>query len=187
MERLRHHTEPGDMVADVFGGSGTAIIAAEQWAQGVLMELNALYCDIIATRWEKFTGKKAERIATRRPHDHLATPYSHPTPRSPAALPSAARPQRRAPRRQLGVLAIVHTPLVEYGLPNADLLGRSRSVYLEAATNSRSPTRRLAGKNGVQAEIAMARDLCMPVAIPGADALVDAPTLPAAIDNFIPS
>jgi len=29
-----------------------------------LMELDTLYCDVIVQRWEKFTGRKAERLAT---------------------------------------------------------------------------------------------------------------------------
>ena len=54
----------GENVLDLFGGSGSTLIAAEQTGRkAFLMELDALYCDVIVQRWEKFTGKKAERQA----------------------------------------------------------------------------------------------------------------------------
>ncbi|MEQ9097086.1 MAG: hypothetical protein RIE32_12570 [Phycisphaerales bacterium] len=47
---------------DLFGGSGSTLIAAEQTQRrALLMELAPLYCDVIVKRWERFTGKKAER------------------------------------------------------------------------------------------------------------------------------
>ena len=54
----------GDTVADIFGGSGTTMIAAEQLGRRCfMMELDPHYCDVIIARWEAFTGEKAERIA----------------------------------------------------------------------------------------------------------------------------
>lgn len=54
----------GDTVADIFGGSGTTMIAAEQLGRRcMMMELDPHYCDVIIARWETFTGQKAERIA----------------------------------------------------------------------------------------------------------------------------
>lgn len=54
----------GDIVADIFGGSGTTMIAAEQLGRRcMMMELDPHYCDVIIARWEAFTGQKAERIA----------------------------------------------------------------------------------------------------------------------------
>lgn len=48
-------------VLDLFGGSGSTLIAAErQGKQAFLMELTPHYCDVIVKRWEEFTGKKAE-------------------------------------------------------------------------------------------------------------------------------
>jgi site-specific DNA-methyltransferase (adenine-specific) len=45
------------------GGSGTTLIACEELKRkGYLMELDERYCDAIIARWEKLTGKKAERI-----------------------------------------------------------------------------------------------------------------------------
>jgi DNA modification methylase len=50
-------------VLDLFGGSGSTLIGAEMTGRhALLMELDALYCDVIVQRWEKFTGRKAERL-----------------------------------------------------------------------------------------------------------------------------
>jgi DNA modification methylase len=48
------------VILDVFGGSGSTMIAAEKLGkQARLMELDPKYCDVIVKRWEEFTGKKA--------------------------------------------------------------------------------------------------------------------------------
>jgi DNA modification methylase len=48
------------VILDVFGGSGSTMIAAEKLGkQARLMELDPKYCDVIVKRWEDFTGKKA--------------------------------------------------------------------------------------------------------------------------------
>lgn len=50
----------GGIVLDLFGGSGSTLIAAEQSGRmAYCMELEPKYCDVILTRWEKFTGKAA--------------------------------------------------------------------------------------------------------------------------------
>ena len=60
---LNDATKAGDIALDVFGGSGTTIIACEQLGRCArLMELDPHYCDVIIARWEKMTGKKAEKI-----------------------------------------------------------------------------------------------------------------------------
>ncbi len=47
---------------DLFGGSGSTLIAAEQTGRrAFLMECDPLYVDVIVQRFETFTGKKAER------------------------------------------------------------------------------------------------------------------------------
>lgn len=51
------------IVFDMFGGSGSTMIACEkQGKHARLMELEPKYCDVIVKRWEDFTGKKAELI-----------------------------------------------------------------------------------------------------------------------------
>jgi len=60
---MRYSSRAGEMVLDLFGGRGSTLIAAEQTGRrAFLMELDPLYCDVIVERYEKFTGKKAERI-----------------------------------------------------------------------------------------------------------------------------
>lgn len=47
-------------ILDLFGGSGSALIACEQLDRTCyMMELDPKYCDVIIKRWEKFTGEKA--------------------------------------------------------------------------------------------------------------------------------
>jgi DNA modification methylase len=49
-------------VLDLFGGSGSTLIACEKTGRRAhLMELDALYCDVIVRRWEVFTGTRANR------------------------------------------------------------------------------------------------------------------------------
>ncbi len=53
----------GENCLDLFGGSGSTLIACEQTGRkAFLMEIDPLYCDVIRDRWEQFTGKKAQRI-----------------------------------------------------------------------------------------------------------------------------
>lgn len=50
-------------VLDLFGGSGSTLIGAEQTGRkAFVMELDPKYCNVIVKRWEDFTGKKAELI-----------------------------------------------------------------------------------------------------------------------------
>lgn len=50
-------------VIDLFGGSGSTLIACEKTNRKCfMMELDPYYCDVIIARWEKYTGKKAELI-----------------------------------------------------------------------------------------------------------------------------
>ena len=55
----------GDLVADLFGGSGSTLIACEKTNRTCfMMELDPKYCDVIVARWEKYTGETAEQIIT---------------------------------------------------------------------------------------------------------------------------
>ena len=60
---MQYSSRPGENILDLFGGSGSTLIAAEQTnRRAYLMELDPLYCDVIVQRWEKFTGRKAELV-----------------------------------------------------------------------------------------------------------------------------
>lgn len=57
-------------VVDLFGGSGSTLIACEQLNRTCyMMELDPKYCDVIVKRWENFTGNKAKRINGDRNND----------------------------------------------------------------------------------------------------------------------
>ena len=61
--QIKNSSRKGDKVLDIFGGSGTTMIACEQnGRQAYLMELDPRYVDVIVNRWEEFTGKKAIKI-----------------------------------------------------------------------------------------------------------------------------
>lgn len=58
--QIQNNTKGGDLVLDLFGGSGTTMMACEQNGRNAyLMEFDPRYVDAIIDRWEKFTGKKA--------------------------------------------------------------------------------------------------------------------------------
>jgi site-specific DNA-methyltransferase (adenine-specific) len=58
--QILNNTKGSDIVLDLFGGSGSTMIAAEKIGRkSCLMELDPKYCDVIVKRWEDFTGKKA--------------------------------------------------------------------------------------------------------------------------------
>lgn len=58
---LKHSARPGDVVLDLFGGSGTTLIAAERLGMCArLVEFDPKFVDVIVARWEEYTGRKAE-------------------------------------------------------------------------------------------------------------------------------
>lgn len=58
---IRNSSDYDTNVLDLFGGSGTTLIAAEETGRRCfMMELDPKYCDVIIRRWEKLTGEKAE-------------------------------------------------------------------------------------------------------------------------------
>jgi len=64
---MEYSSRPGENVLDLFGGSGSTLIAAEKTGRRCyLMELDALYCDVICDRFQRFSGKPAvlERTGT---------------------------------------------------------------------------------------------------------------------------
>ena len=57
---MQYSSRAGENVLDLFGGSGSTLIAAEQTGRhAFLMELDCPYCDVIADRFQRFTGKPA--------------------------------------------------------------------------------------------------------------------------------
>ena len=63
-EILKDFTNEGDVILDVFGGSGSTLIACEQLNRKCYMcEIDPHCVDVIIDRWESFTGQKAELIS----------------------------------------------------------------------------------------------------------------------------
>ena len=60
---LENSSKKNEKVLDLFGGSGSTLIACEQLDRTCyMMELDPRYCDVIVKRWETLTGKKAVKI-----------------------------------------------------------------------------------------------------------------------------
>lgn len=63
VDKIRINSNDEGIVVDLFGGSGSTMIACEQLDRKCyMMELSEKYCDVIIKRWENFTGKKAVKI-----------------------------------------------------------------------------------------------------------------------------
>jgi DNA modification methylase len=57
---FEHWGKQHDVVVDLYGGSGTTLIACEKTNRHCrMMELDPAYCDVIVKRWEDFTGNTA--------------------------------------------------------------------------------------------------------------------------------
>lgn len=62
---INNSSKGGDSVIDLFGGSGSTIIACEKTGREArLMEIDQKYVDVIVRRWQEFTGKQATHAAT---------------------------------------------------------------------------------------------------------------------------
>ena len=58
---IRHASKKEDLIVDLFGGSGSTLIACEKLNRKCyMMELSESYCDVIIKRYEQYSGKKAQ-------------------------------------------------------------------------------------------------------------------------------
>ena len=65
VEAIDKTTKAGELVLDLFGGSGSTLIACEKTNRDCrMMELDPKYCDVIIKRWQDFTGQDATLEAT---------------------------------------------------------------------------------------------------------------------------
>ena len=54
---IENSSQPGDLVLDMFGGSGSTLIACERTGRiNATIEIDLVYCDVIVARWAHFTG-----------------------------------------------------------------------------------------------------------------------------------
>lgn len=71
-EAIDKTTKSGAIVLDLFGGSGSTLLACEKINRHArLMELDEKYVDVIITRWQNFTGKKATHIESGKTYEEL--------------------------------------------------------------------------------------------------------------------
>ena len=67
-ELIGNSSDPGETVLDLFGGSGSTLIASERTGRRCFaMELEPKWCDVIVRRWERESGLKASRLAGKQP------------------------------------------------------------------------------------------------------------------------
>lgn len=60
---IKNSSRQNEIILDIFGGSGSTLIACEQLNRTCyMMELDPKYIDVIIERWETFTGEKAEKL-----------------------------------------------------------------------------------------------------------------------------
>lgn len=60
---IKNSSRINDLVLDLFGGSGSTLIASEQLERRCnMMEMTPIYCDVIIKRWEEYTGQEAELL-----------------------------------------------------------------------------------------------------------------------------
>ena len=70
---LTYSSRAGEVVLDLFGGSGSTLIAAQKLGRRArLMEIDPAYADVIIRRWQEFTGKKAALEGDRRGFEEIA-------------------------------------------------------------------------------------------------------------------
>ena len=84
-DAIRDCSRRGEIVLDIFGGSGSTLIAAETCGREArLLEYDPIYCDTIINRWETYTGKRATLSDDGRPFEIVTA----------ERLQSSQRPQR---------------------------------------------------------------------------------------------
>ena len=93
-DAIRDCTRRGEIVLDTFGGSGSALIAAETCGrQARLIEYDPAYCDTIINRWETYTGKRAVHSEHGRSFELIANER---VPSAPASRPRTTKRRRIA-------------------------------------------------------------------------------------------
>jgi hypothetical protein len=104
----------GEIVLDLFGGSGSTLIAAQKTGrQARLAELDPVYCDRILARWEAYANDEAELIERATPHEGSLPDEAAPTPKPsrrkrskrPAATTEDGVPGHSGAPRQDGLAA----------------------------------------------------------------------------------
>jgi DNA modification methylase len=70
---LVNSSRAGDLIVDLFGGSGSTLIACERLGRkSRLMEIDPLYADVVVRRWQAYTGQEATLASDGRSFDRVA-------------------------------------------------------------------------------------------------------------------
>ena len=65
-KQIKNSTKQGEIVLELFGGSGSTLLACEELGRVCYAnELSPVYCDVIIKRWEQLTGQQAELVKGR--------------------------------------------------------------------------------------------------------------------------
>jgi DNA modification methylase len=95
-DAIRDCSRRGEIVLDLFGGSGTTLIAAETCGrQARLLEYDPIYCDTTLRRWETYTGKQATLDGDGRVFEDVAA-----APRPVRTDPDSSTGTGKDPRRR---------------------------------------------------------------------------------------
>ncbi len=90
---MQYSSRKGEHVLDLFGGSGSTLMAAEQMGRkAFLVELDPLYCDVIVQRWQNATGRKATLEGDGRTWDEVRAERETANPVTANADESATEP-----------------------------------------------------------------------------------------------
>ena len=90
-------SQQGDLVVDLFGGSGSTLIACERRGRkSRLMEIDPLYTDVIVRRWQAYTGRPAILGGDGRSFDEVAEQRRQHKPPSRKQRLRSSRPQKQA-------------------------------------------------------------------------------------------
>ena len=92
---LANSSKAGDIVVDLFGGSGSTLIACERRNRNArLMEIDPCYADVVVQRWQEYTGKKATLEGDDRTFDAVAEQRLGPKAERPAAADAGRAEQQ---------------------------------------------------------------------------------------------
>ena len=70
--QITNNTKGADIVLDLFGGSGSTLIAAEKMGVTHVAELDPKYVDVIVRRWQDFTGHEAVHLESGRTFNEMS-------------------------------------------------------------------------------------------------------------------
>jgi DNA modification methylase len=90
-------TEPGELVLDLFSGSGTTIVAAHKTGRvGAAMDLDPRYVDTTIVRWQDYSGEEARLASTGQTWREVRAERSRAATPAAVTLPPARIRTRRA-------------------------------------------------------------------------------------------